>query len=293
MAEARPLSGKLCLVTGANSGIGRATAEKLSEMGADLAVVCRNRAKGEKTSLEITKKTGRPVELFIADYSSLESVRNLAAEFGRKHDRLQVLVNNAGIARVARSVTVDGSEATWQVNYLAHFLLTNLLLGSLKNGAPSRIVNVSSVAHYGGKIGFDDIQMEKGYGVMKAYSQSKLALVLFTYELSRRLEGTGVTANCLHPGAIATNIWGNAMGPFSFLGKITRLFMPSPEKGAETPVFLASSPEVEGVTGKYFEDKKEKRSSSESYDEALAAKLWDLSAKTVGLNMEPATVRSP
>lgn len=285
------MSGKVCMVTGANSGIGRATAEKLAAMGADLLIVCRDPGRGERASSEIRKKTGGSVELYIADYASLDSVRSLAAEFEKKHDSLQVLVNNAGLAKVRRSVTVDGFETTWQVNYLAHFLLTNLLLGALRKGAPSRIVNVSSVSHYGGTIEFDDLQMKRNYGVMKAYSQSKLALVLFTYELSRRLRGTGVTANCLHPGAVATNIWGSAMGPVSPLGKLTKLFMMSPGKGAETSVYLASSPEVEAVTGKYFDDRREKRSSAVSHDEGLAAKLWETSAKMVGLDAD-AKVRS-
>jgi NAD(P)-dependent dehydrogenase (short-subunit alcohol dehydrogenase family) len=188
------------------------------------------------------------------------------------------------MVRLRRSLTVDGFETTFQVNYLSPFLLTNLLLPLLKRSAPSRIVNVSSVAHYGGHIDLSDLQFERGYRVMRAYSRSKLAQVLFTHELARRLEGTGVTANCLHPGAVATNIWGSALGQASFLGKVTRLFLPSPEKGAKTQVYLASSLEVEVVSGEYFEPDGKKRSSTESYDQALAKRLWDASVAMVGLS---------
>jgi NAD(P)-dependent dehydrogenase (short-subunit alcohol dehydrogenase family) len=278
-----PMSRKVCMVTGASSGIGRVTAERLAAMGATLVMVCRNRGRGERAMAEIREKTSGSVELLLADYASFDSVRSLAKEFLEKHDSLQVLVNNAGVAQVTRSTTADGFETTFQVDYLSHFLLTNLLLGVLKRSAPSRVVTVSSVAHFGGHLDFENLQMEHGYGVMKAYSSAKLAEVLFTYELARRLEGTGVTANCLHPGAVATNIWGRALGPFSFLGNASKLFLISSEQGARTSVYLASSPEVEGVTGKYFEKMHEKRSSEESYDRALAAKLWGESERLVGL----------
>jgi len=228
--------------------------------------------------------SGAQVELLFADLASLGSVRALAKEFLVKHDSLDVLVNNAGGVKVTRSVTADGFETTFQVDYLSHFLLTNLLLDVLKKSAPSRIINISSASHYRGHLNFDDLQMKKGYGVMKAYSQAKLAQVLFTYELSRRLEGTGVTVNALHPGAVATNIWKGSMGPFSFLGNISRLFLTSPEKGAETPVYLASSSEVEDVTGKYYDHKREKQSSSESQDQVIAKKLWDESERMTGLS---------
>jgi NAD(P)-dependent dehydrogenase (short-subunit alcohol dehydrogenase family) len=253
-------------------------------MGGTLVMVCRNRSRGERARSEIHAKTGGEVELLLADFASLDSVRRLAEEFRKTHDSLQVLVNNAGMVRLRRSVTTDGFETTFQVNYLSHFLLTRLLLDSLEKGAPSRIVNVSSDSHYGGSIPLDDLQLKKGYGVMRAYGQSKLAQVLFTYELSRRLMGTGVTANCLHPGAVATNIWGSTMGPLSAIGKVSKLFLISPARGAETPVYLASSPGVEGVTGKYFDEKKEKRSSTASYDENLASKLWQMSSAMVGMS---------
>jgi len=275
---------KVCMITGANSGIGKETAEKLAELGAVVVMVCRSKERGEKAMAEVKRRSrSDSVELLLADLASLDSVRALAKEFQEKHDTLHVLVNNAGVARVRRSSTVDGFETTFQVDYLSHFLLTNLLLETLKKSAPSRIINVSSASHYGGHLDFDDLQMKKGYGVMKAYSRAKLAQVLFTYELSRRLKGTGVTVNCLHPGAVATNMWGRPMGPFSFLAKISRLFLISPEKGAETPVYLASSPEVEGASGKYYDEKRSKESSTESYDVASAQRLWKESEKMAGL----------
>jgi NAD(P)-dependent dehydrogenase (short-subunit alcohol dehydrogenase family) len=252
-------------------------------MGANVVMVCRSREKGERAKAEVEKKSGKSAGLMLADLSSFESVRLFAREYVKNHGSLHVLLNNAGVARPFRSRTADGFETTFQVNYLSAFLLTNLLLPVLKRSAPSRIVNVSSVAHYGGDIDFDDLQMERGYGVMRAYSRSKLALVLFTHELARRLSGTEVTANCLHPGSVATDIWGEWLGPAAFLGKVTRLFMLSPEKGAKTQVYLASSNEVQGVSGEYFEFLGRKQSSAESYDQGLAQRLWDTSAEMVGL----------
>ena len=279
------MAGRVCLVTGANSGIGKETAVGLAELGTKVVMVCRSRERGEAALADIRKRSrSDSVELLLADLASLDSVRALAKEFLEKHESLHVLVNNAGVAMVRRSETVDGFETTFQVDYLSHFLLTNLLLDQLKRSAPSRIVNVSSESHYGGHLKLEDLQMKRGYGVMKAYSQAKLAQVLFTYELSRRLEGTGVTANCLHPGAVATNIWSRPLGPLSFLGNVSRLFLISPRAGAETPVYLASSPEVDDVTGKYFDKKREKKSSAESYDSELAGRLWAESAKMTGLS---------
>jgi NAD(P)-dependent dehydrogenase (short-subunit alcohol dehydrogenase family) len=280
------MANRVCMVTGASSGIGKETAKKLAELGATVVMVCRNQKRGEKAMSEIRGACpNAPVELLLADFASLNAVRAVAKEFLDRHDSLHVLVNNAGGVHVMRSATADGFETTFQVDYLSHFLLTNLLLGLLKKSAPSRIINVSSASHYRGHLNFDDLQMMKGYGVMKAYSQAKLAQVLFTYELSRRLEGTGVTVNCLHPGTVATNIWKGSMGPFSSLGNISRLFLISPEEGAETPVYLASSPEVEGVTGKYYDHRREKRSSDESYDQSVAMRLWDESEKMTGLSV--------
>jgi len=279
------MEGRTCVITGASSGIGKVSAERLASMGASVIMVCHSRVRGERAKSEVETKSGsRLVELMLVDLASFDSVRAFAKRYGENHDSLHVLLNNAGVARLRRSLTVDGFETTFQVNYLSPFLLTNLLLPLLKRSAPSRIVSVSSTAHYGGHIDLGDLQLERGYGVMRAYSQSKLAQVFFTHELARRLEGMGVTANCLHPGTVATNIWGNALGPASFLGKVTRLFLLSPEKGAKTQVYLASSPEVEAVSGEYFEPDGKKRSSAESYNQALAERLWDASAALVGLS---------
>lgn len=271
------------MITGASSGIGRATAERLAMLSATVIFVCRDRTKGEKTIAHIRQKgaTGA-MELLLADFSSLQSVRELAMTYLKSHDSLHVLINNAGIAKLTRSVTADGLETTFQVNYLSQFLLTNLLLEVLKKSAPSRVIFVSSVAHYDGRIDFGDLQMNGGYSVMKAYSRTKLAQVIFSCELAQRLKGTGVTVNSLHPGAVATNIWGRPLGRFSALTKIARLFLVSAEEGAESPVFLASSPELEGVTGKYFDRKREKEPAAASHDKALARRLWDMSASLVG-----------
>ena len=285
---------KVCIVTGANSGIGLFTSVELAKRDIKVVLVCRDQRKGEKAAEEVKRKSGgKNAELMLCDLASLKSVRAFAEEFQKTHDSLHILVNNAGIANIMRRETVDGYEATWEVNYLSPFLLTDLLLGLMKKSAPSRIVNVTSVANFSGNIEFDDLQMKNDYSVMRAYSRSKLALVLFTYELARRLEGTGVTANCLHPGSVATNIWGRPLGAASFLGKVGRVFMTSPEEGAKTSVYLASAPEVEGVTGKYYDQIVEKRSAAASYDEALAARLWETTLGLVGLTAKsPAGPRS-
>jgi retinol dehydrogenase 14 len=278
------LSGKTCLITGANSGIGKETALALAGMGATVVMVCRDSEKGEEARKEIVEQSGsKAVELIICDLSSLDSVRELARKYLQSHNRLHILVNNAGVIIGKRIVTVDDLETTFEVNYLSHFLLTMLLLDILKSSAPSRIINVTSSAHYNGKMDFDDLQEEKNYGAMKSYCQSKLAQVLFTHELAKKLEGTGVTVNAVHPGAVRTR-WGDEAGVLSIGIKIGRPFMLSPKKGAETPIYVASSSAVEGITGKYWEKKKEKMSSRESYDENEARLLWVMSAKLVGLN---------
>jgi NAD(P)-dependent dehydrogenase (short-subunit alcohol dehydrogenase family) len=272
------LEGKTCLITGANSGIGKETALALAQMKANVVMVCRNKEKGEAARREIEKKAGNAsIDLLLCDLSSLADVRSLAGEVRNRHPQLHVLVNNAGLFSFSGK-TGDGFETTFAVDYLAPFLLTNLLLELLKASIPSRIVNVSSVGHYGGHIDLEAIQKGGGATGWGAYSNSKLALVMFTYELAGRLQGTGVTANCLHPGAVATGIW--RIPP-----ALVRPFMKSAKEGAETSIYLASSPEVEGVTGKYFDNKSEKRSSEESYDEKKALALWDVTSKMVGLSV--------
>jgi NAD(P)-dependent dehydrogenase (short-subunit alcohol dehydrogenase family) len=271
------LDGRTCLVTGANSGLGKETALALAAMKANVVMVCRSKRKGEAARAEIEKKTGNAsVDLLLSDLSSLGDVRSLVAEVRSRYGKLHVLVNNAGLFSFSGK-TVDGFETTSAVDYLAPFLLTNLLLELLRSSAPSRIVNVSSIGHFGGHIDLDAIQRGGGPSGWGGYANAKLALVMFTYELARRLQGTGVTANCLHPGGVATNIW--RIPP-----ALVRPFMKSAKEGAETQVYLASSPDVEGVTGKYFDDKAEKRSAEESYDEEKALALWDATSKLVGLS---------
>jgi retinol dehydrogenase-14 len=279
------MHGKVCLITGATSGIGKATAMGLASMGASVVMVGRDRGRGEAALVEI--KEGSPnasVDLMLADLSSQEEVRRLADEFKEAYPRLDVLINNAGVFRSERTTTPDGLETTFAVNHLAHFLLTDLLLDVLKASAPSRIVNVSSGDHSNGTIDFDDLQGEKGYKGAKAYSQSKLANVLFTYELARRLEGTGVSANGLHPGAgIRTNFGSGVSGVLGFTVRALTPLMKSPEKGAETSIYLASSPEVEGLSGRYFAKKAGARSSVVSHDERLARRLWEVSEDLTNL----------
>jgi NAD(P)-dependent dehydrogenase (short-subunit alcohol dehydrogenase family) len=269
-----------CVITGANSGIGRVAAGALAANGATVIMVCRDRVRGEAARAEIRRITNNDrVELLIADLSEQRQIRRLAAEVKERYSELHVLINNAGIWNDKREVTVDGYETTWALNHLAYFLLTQELIDLLKASAPARIINVASDYHKLGHIDFDDIRLNRGYSGGKAYGQSKLANVIFTYELARRLKGTGVTANCLHPGAVNTNFFNNVKGLFGILTWIGKPFLRTPAKGAETVVWLASSPEVEGVTGKYFFDRREKQSSPESYDQNVASKLWEASEK--------------
>ena len=281
------MQGKICIVTGANSGIGKAAALGLAQMGATIVMVCRNQIKGEEAQNEIKEKSGNDaVDLMLADLSSQASIRQLAENFQQHYQQLHVLINNAGGVNLSRRETVDGLEMTFAVNYLAPFLLTNLLLEKLKASVPARIVNVSSESHQSGYIKMDDLELEKGYRLMRAYGQSKLALVLFTYELARRLQGTGVTANCLHPGFVATNIGQNGVGSVgrSIVKLIFSRLGISPEEGAKTSIYLASSPEIEGVTSKYFVKSIPVRSAPISYDETLQRQLWEESAKLVNLH---------
>jgi retinol dehydrogenase-14 len=274
------MDGKVCLITGATSGIGKATAMGLADMGASVVMVGRDRGRGEAAQAEVKEGSGNAsVDLMLADLSSQEEIRRLAAEFEEAYPRLDVLVSNAGLFRSERITTADGLETTFAVNHLACFLLTDMLLDVLEASAPSRIVNVSSGEQGTATIDFDDLQGEKGYKGAKAYGQSKLATVLFTYELARRLEGTGISANCLHPGVVGTNFGSGVSGAFGVMVRALRPLMLSPEKGAETSVYLASSPEVEGLSGGYFVKKAEARSSDTSYDERIARRLWEVSAE--------------
>ena len=280
VSDTTTMKDKVVMVTGANSGIGKAASLALAKMCATVIMVARNKERGEAARFDIIGKSrNNSVDLLLADLSSLESVRQLAVDFRRKYSKLHVLINNAGLFNQRRRVTVDGYENTFATNYLAPFLLTNLQLDLLKASAPTRIINVSSVGHYNGHINFEDLNLENDYGGWKAYGQSKLALVLFTHELAKKLQGTGVTVNAVHPGTVATNIWTRPFGPVGFIMALPKLFMTSPEKGAETIVYLASSPDAKGLNGEYVEKLKVKKSSDESYNEEIAQRLWDVSAK--------------
>jgi len=280
------IRGKTCMITGATSGIGRASAIDLGKLGAKLVLVCRNRERGEELVGEIKHGGNSEVDLMIADLQSQAEIRKLAADFLATKKPLHVLMNNAGIFNMKRRIGSDGIEEVWAVNHLAYFLLTLLLLDRIKQSAPARIINISSHLHQNATIKFDDLGGERSYGGMSSYGQSKLANVLFTYELARRLAGTGVTVNAVHPGAVATNLARNNGGIVSAAWKLAGTFMRSPENGARTQVYLASAPEVDGVTGKYFIDEKEARSSAESHDASIARRLWNISAQMTGL---PAT----
>ncbi|MBP7998461.1 MAG: SDR family oxidoreductase [Chloroflexi bacterium] len=269
---------KTIIVTGANAGIGRITALELAKMGARVVMVCRDKERGAAAQQAIIAQTGnRQVDLLLADLSSQQAIRQLVKTIQQKYNRLDVLVNNAGAMFASRRVSVDGLEMTFALNHMNYFLLTALLLDMLKASAPSRIVNVSSDAHQGAQLNFADLQNEKRFMGFRVYGQSKLANIYFTYELARRLEGTGVTVNALHPGFVATNFaknngWLYRVGMF-----LMRPFAMNDQQGAATQIYLASSPEVEGITGKYFARKKAVASSNVSYDIAAAQKLWQAS----------------
>jgi NAD(P)-dependent dehydrogenase (short-subunit alcohol dehydrogenase family) len=273
------MENKIILITGANSGIGKATATALAEMGAHIVMVSRDLEKGEQARLDVARiSRNNQVDIMQCDLASLDSIRRFASEFLSKYSRLDVLINNAGIYTEKRMLTSEGFEYQIGVNHLGPFLLTRLLLPLLKKSSPSRIINVSSAAHFGGRIDFNDLHLEHRYSSWKSYAQSKLANVLFTYELAHRLTGTGVTVNCLHPGLVNTRFaYDRKSERPNPLMKLMKPFTITPESGAETSVYLAASPEVEGVTGKYFQKRKEKASSRASYDLVVAEKLWNLS----------------
>lgn len=282
MANTGPMAGKTCILTGANTGIGKATAFGLAKMGATVVMVCRSLERGEAAMAEIKRGSGNDsVSLLLADLSSRAAIHRLAADFKAKYPNLHVLINNAGIIPKKRTVAEDGLETQFAVNHVAYFLLTNLLLDQLKASAPSRIINVSSQVHNGASIDFDDLQSERSYSPTRVYGWTKLANVLFTYELAHRLEGTRVTVNCLHPGTVATNMLADYMpGGLRFLAKMIGV---SSEEGAQTSLFLATSPEVEGVSGKYFVNQGAVHSSKASYDKTAARRLWQVSAELTGL----------
>jgi NAD(P)-dependent dehydrogenase (short-subunit alcohol dehydrogenase family) len=279
----------VCLITGATSGIGRATAHEMARLGWTVVVVGRDSEKCEKTVRSIMRNTGNPhVDYLVADLSYQKDIHILAGQVRERHPRLDVLINNAGAIAWTRQLSLDGIELTIALNHLGYFLLTNLLLDVLQASAPSRIINVSSSAHMGAEIDLEDIQKSKRYRWREAYGQSKLANLMFTYELARRLQGTGVDVNALHPGLVATNLPANGKLPLGWLsGPFLRLLLAvkgrSATEGARTVVYLATAKNISGVSGKYFVDERESSSSAASHDVGVARKLWAMSSNLTGL----------
>ncbi|MGH8111581.1 MAG: SDR family oxidoreductase [Rhodanobacteraceae bacterium] len=286
-ATTTDLAGKTVMVTGATSGIGLEAAVVLARRGARVVITGRDPARIAAALARIREHSGsNAVEALQADFASRAAVRRLAAEFLAKYPRLDVLVNNAGSVNPKRTLTAEGIETTFAVNHLAPFLLTNLLIERVIASAPARIVNVASVAHTRGELDFDDLDFKRGYHIMRAYARSKLANVLFTRELARRLAGTGVTVNAVHPGTVATGIWGHgapasrvAGALFSIVFTPARLFMLTPERGAQTIVYAATSSDLDGKTGLYLEKNQPTQAAPLALDDALAARLWDVSAR--------------
>lgn len=278
-----PMTGKVCVVTGANSGIGKATSLVLAQFGAEIILVCRDKARGEAALAEVSAvaPAGR-ARLEIADLSSLPEVRELAGRLAGL-DRLDVLVNNAGLVLGDRRITADGFEYTFALNHLAPFLLTNLLRGKLTASTPARVVTVSSAAHSAARLDLADLQLAEHFSGWRAYSNSKLANILFTTELARRLTGTGVTANCLHPGVVNTGFGRDGSRLLRFGLGLGRRFLRTPGQGADTVVYLASSPDVEGATGGYYVRRKLSTPSRAAQDQATAWRLWEISAELTGL----------
>lgn len=278
---------KTCIITGANTGIGKAAAETLASLGANVVMVCRNRERGERARTEINRAAeksgnGGVAELRIADLSVQSEVRIVAHDILEAYPKIDVLVNNAGLALKHRELTADGIERTFAVNYLAYFMLANLLLPALSLATHARVINVASGAHAGAKLEFDNLQGERRYKNFPMYAASKLEDVMFTYALARRLATRGITVNTLHPGVVATEIWRQV----PLLNLLGSWFMLSPEKGALTTVYLAASPDVGGVTGKYFDKCTPAKTTALSNDQVLQEKLWDVSVALTGVGSE-------
>ena len=291
----KDLEGAVCVVTGANSGIGKATAKGLARLGARVVMVCRSPERGHDAQAEIQAVAERAwpshtdaVDLYIADLGVQEEIFSLGETLRAEYNRLDVLVNNAGVLLGAREETPDGIEKTFAVNHLAPFLLTHLLLPLLKETAgragEARVVTVSSEAHRSVSLNFDDLNAEAGYNALRAYGQSKLANILFTHELARRLRNTGVTANCVHPGVVATNLW-RGSDWISRLARLFTWFYKNPDEGADGVLYLASAEDLNGVTGQYFDGTEAVNPSPDAYDEKAAARLWRESLDMVGLEV--------
>jgi NAD(P)-dependent dehydrogenase (short-subunit alcohol dehydrogenase family) len=280
------LEGKVCLVTGATSGIGKQIAIGLGKLGGSIVLAGRDRSKCEAVVREIADGLDHKASAsyLVADFSSQSAIRNLAQEFKDMHQRLDILVNNAGVFKAKHQLTKEGIEYTLAVNHLAPFLLTNLLMDRLKVSNQSRVVTTSSIAHRGARIDFDDLQSSRRrYSGIRAYGQSKLANILFTKELARKLEGSGATANCFHPGGVRTSLARDNPWYYRLAWYVATIFLTSSEKGADTGIYLASSPDLNGVTGKYFVKRRETTPSQAARDQEAATRLWDASEKLTGI----------
>jgi retinol dehydrogenase-14 len=284
LARALPMAGKVVLITGGTGGIGKATAIGLARMGARVGITGRDLARAEQAVADIRSASGNPaVDAFAADMTSQAEVRRLAAAVLSAYPRLDVLINNVGGFWAHRHPTPDGLERTFALNHLAPFLLTNLLLDRLKASAPVRVVTVSSGAQSMGRIDFDDLQGVRNYSGQRAYNQSKLANVMFTIELARRVDGTGITANAVHPGVVRTNFGAEDQAWFfALISRVARPLLKTPAQGAQTPIYLASSPAVDGVTGQFFANRKPKTANRVAYNTEMTARLWQVSAHLVG-----------
>jgi NAD(P)-dependent dehydrogenase (short-subunit alcohol dehydrogenase family) len=279
------MAGKVALITGGTGGIGKATAIGLATMGARVGITGRDPARAEQAASDIRAASANPaVDAFAADMSSQAEVRRLAVAVLEAYPRLDVLVNNVGGFWAHRHATADGLERTFALNHLASFLLTNLLLDRLKASAPARVVTVSSGAQSMGRIDFADLQGARNYSGQRAYNQSKLANIMFTNELARRLEGTGVTANSVHPGVVRTSFGAEDQAWFfTVISRVARPLLKTPAKGAQTSIYLASSPEVDGVSGRFFVNRMPKTANKVAYDTKMIGRLWDVSADLVGV----------
>lgn len=286
--EQRDMIGQICMVTGANRGIGRATAQGLADLGATVILVCRNQAKGGLAKKEIIEKSNNQnIELMITDLSAIQEIRKLAKNFSESYDRLDVLINNATGIFDERELSADEIEMNFGLNYLPYFTLTNLIINSLMTSSSARVINVSTESHRIGKIDFDDLFMENDYNPITAYMQAKLANILNTYELDRKLVGSHISVNCLDPGTVDTQ------GLASIRASARKIYGKSStdpgvpiEEGAQNSIYLATAAEMESVSGKYFVDMKETESSEESYDQETAKKLWDISEELSGVTLE-------
>jgi NAD(P)-dependent dehydrogenase (short-subunit alcohol dehydrogenase family) len=279
------MQGKTVVITGGTSGIGEVAAVALAKMGARIVLVARDRSRGDAALGQLRRSApGLPHSVHFADLSRLAEMKRVAAEIADQEPRIDVLINNAGAIFGTRQLTEDGLERTFALNHMAYFVLTEGLRQRLSASGTARIVNTASEAHRGATLDFDDLQLTRGYGAMKAYNRSKLCNILFTRELARRLHGTGMTANCLHPGFVATRFGDQSGGLFSHLVSFAKLFAISPAKGAETIVYLASSPEVAETTGRYFYKCQPSTPSAVAQDDRAASELWRASAALAGMS---------